>query len=140
MITRMSLDDRRAAGLAARERTPRSAHSGWEPATDRPSPVTVLEEQNAGREPDLVPVRHGRMLVSPFTFYRGAAGIMAGDLKATPRAGLDVQLCGDAHLLNFGAFGSVLDFAVSYADQNERDYAEFASAVRSGRLPVVEGV
>jgi uncharacterized protein (DUF2252 family) len=106
MITRMSLDDRRAAGLAARERTPRSAHSGWEAATDRPSPVTVLEEQNAGREPDLVPVRHGRMLVSPFTFYRGAAGIMAGDLKSTPRAGLDVQLCGDAHLLNFGAFGS----------------------------------
>jgi uncharacterized protein (DUF2252 family) len=106
MITRMSLDDRRAAGLAARERTPRSAHSGWEPATDRPSPVTVLEEQNAGREPDLVPVRHGRMLVSPFTFYRGAAAIMAEDLKSTPRAGLDAQLCGDAHLLNFGAFGS----------------------------------
>jgi uncharacterized protein (DUF2252 family) len=106
MVTRMSLDDRRAAGLAARERTPRSAHSGWEPATDRPSPVTVLEEQNAGREPDLVPVRHGRMLVSPFTFYRGAAAIMAEDLKSTPRAGLDAQLCGDAHLLNFGAFGS----------------------------------
>ena len=106
MTVRASLDDRRAAGLAARERTPRSAHSGWEPAADRPSPVAVLEAQNAGREPDLVPVRHGRMLVSPFTFYRGAAEVMAEDLKATPRAGLDVQLCGDAHLLNFGAFGS----------------------------------
>jgi len=106
MTVRTSLDDRRAAGAAARERTPRSAHSGWEPATDRPSPVKVLAEESAGREPDLVPVRHGRMLASPFTFYRGAAGIMAEDLKATPRSGLDVQLCGDAHLLNFGAFGS----------------------------------
>jgi len=106
MTVRASLDDRRAAGLAARERTPRSAHSGWEPAADRPSPVSLLEEQNVDREPDLVPVRHGRMLVSPFTFYRGAARIMAEDLKGTPRAGLDVQLCGDAHLLNFGVFGS----------------------------------
>jgi uncharacterized protein (DUF2252 family) len=68
--------------------------------------VTLLAEQNAEREPDLVPVRHGRMLVSPFTFYRGAARIMAEDLKDTPRAGLEVQLCGDAHLLNFGVFGS----------------------------------
>jgi len=106
MTERISLDDRRAAGLQARARTPRSAHSGWKPAAGRPGPVTVLEEQNAGREPDLVPVRHGRMLVSPFTFYRGAASIMAEDLKGTPRAGLDVQLCGDAHLLNFGVFGS----------------------------------
>ena len=106
MTERISLDDRRAAGLQARARTPRSAHSGWKPAAGRPGPVTVLEEQNAGREPDLVPVRHGRMLVSPFTFYRGAASIMAEDLKETPRAGLDVQLCGDAHLLNFGVFGS----------------------------------
>ena len=106
MTVRVSLDDRHAAGLGARTGTPRSAHSGWEPATDRPSPVTMLGEQNADREPDLVPGRHGRMLVSPFTFYRGAARIMAEDLKCTPRAGLDVQLCGDAHLLNFGAFGS----------------------------------
>jgi uncharacterized protein (DUF2252 family) len=106
MTVRVSLDDRYAAGLAARPGTPRSAHSGWQPATDRPSPVAMLEEQNADREADLVPVRHGRMLVSPFTFYRGAARIMAEDLKHTPRAGLDVQLCGDAHLLNFGAFGS----------------------------------
>jgi uncharacterized protein (DUF2252 family) len=103
---RISLADRRAAGLAARERTPRSAHARWEPASGRPGPVTVLEEQNAGREPDLIPVRHGRMLVSPFTFYRGAASIMAEDLRGMPRSGLDVQLCGDAHLLNFGVFGS----------------------------------
>ena len=79
---------------------------GWAPATDRPDPVALLEEQNATREPDLVPVRHGRMMVSPFTFYRGAAKIMAADLKDTPTAGLDVQLCGDAHLSNFGVFAS----------------------------------
>ena len=78
----------------------------WGPAADRPDPVALLEEQDATREPDLVPVRHGRMMVSPFTFYRGAAKIMAADLKDTPVAGLDVQLCGDAHLSNFGAFAS----------------------------------
>ena len=76
------------------------------PAQDRPDPVALLEEQNATREPDLVPVRHGRMMVSPFTFYRGAAKIMAADLKDTPTAGLDAQLCGDAHLSNFGGFAS----------------------------------
>jgi uncharacterized protein (DUF2252 family) len=73
---------------------------------DRPDPVVLLEEQNLTREPDLVPVRHGRMMVSPFTFYRGAAKIMAADLKDTPVAGLNAQLCGDAHLSNFGAFAS----------------------------------
>jgi uncharacterized protein (DUF2252 family) len=76
------------------------------PAGDRPDPVGLLQEQNASREPDLVPVRHGRMLVSPFTFYRGAAKVMAADLAGTPTAGLDTQLCGDAHLSNFGAFAS----------------------------------
>ncbi len=73
---------------------------------DRPDPLALLEAQNHTREPDLVPVRHGRMMVSPFTFYRGAAAIMATDLKDTPRAGLTVQLCGDAHLSNFGGFAS----------------------------------
>ena len=66
----------------------------------------LLEEQDATREPDLVPVRHGRMMVSPFTFYRGAAKIMAADLDGTPTAGLTCQLCGDAHLSNFGVFAS----------------------------------
>ena len=74
------------------------------PVPDRPDPVALLEAQNTTREHDLVPVRHGRMKVSPFTFYRGAAKIVAADLKNTPRAGLSVQLCGDAHLSNFGAF------------------------------------
>src|SRR5215207_9079884 len=101
-----SVDDRRAAGEVARDRTPPASHAGWAPATDRPDPVGLLEEQNITREPDLVPVRHGRMLVSPFTFYRGAAKIMAADLKDTPTAGLQVQLCGDAHLSNFGVFAS----------------------------------
>ena len=76
------------------------------PAADRPDPVALLQAQNLTREPDLVPVRHGRMMVSPFTFYRGAAKVMAADLKDTPTAGLNVQLCGDAHLSNFGGFAS----------------------------------
>ena len=99
-----SVDERTERGRAAREQTPPSAHAGWAPAPGRPDPVALLEEQDATREPDLVPVRHGRMLVSPFTFYRGAAKIMATDLKDTPTAGMNVQLCGDAHLSNFGGF------------------------------------
>ena len=93
-------------GRRARERVAPSGHAGWVPAADRPDPVALLEEQNVTREPDLVPVRHGRMMVSPFTFYRGAAKIMAADLKDTPTAGLNVQLCGDAHLSNFGVYAS----------------------------------
>jgi uncharacterized protein (DUF2252 family) len=93
-------------GKEARDRTPPSSHAGWVSAPGRPDPVELLAEQNLTREPDLVPVRHGRMLVSPFTFYRGAAKVMVADLAATPTAGLDVQLCGDAHLSNFGVFAS----------------------------------
>jgi uncharacterized protein (DUF2252 family) len=100
------IDERRARGEDARGRTSPSSHMKWSPATGRPDPVALLEEQNLTREPDLVPVRHGRMMVSPFTFYRGAAKIMAADLKDTPVAGLNAQLCGDAHLSNFGAFAS----------------------------------
>jgi uncharacterized protein (DUF2252 family) len=105
-IAHPSVEERRAQGKEARDRTPRSSHTGWEPAGDRPDPVGLLQEQNATREPDLVPVRHGRMLVSPFTFYRGGAKIMAADLDDSPVAGLQVQLCGDAHLSNFGVFAS----------------------------------
>ena len=101
-----SIEQRRARGDEARSRTPPSSHAGWTPPSDRPDPVDLLEAQNRTREPDLVPVRHGRMLVSPFTFYRGAAKIMAADLAGTPTAGLQVQLCGDAHLSNFGVFAS----------------------------------
>jgi uncharacterized protein (DUF2252 family) len=105
-VAHLSPDERRAKGSQAAEQTPPSSHFGWQPAEDRPDPVALLEEQDATREPDLVPVRHGRMMVSPFTFYRGAAKIMAADLKDTPVAGLDAQLCGDAHLSNFGMFAS----------------------------------
>jgi uncharacterized protein (DUF2252 family) len=101
-----SLEVRTARGNEAREKTPLSAHANWMPAEDRPDPVSLLEQQNAVREQDLVPVRHGRMMVSPFTFYRGAAMIMAADLAKSPVAGLNAQLCGDAHLSNFGLFGS----------------------------------
>jgi len=105
-IAHPSIDERRTSGDEARTRTPLSSHSKWKPAMDRPDPVALLEQQNRNREPDLVPVRHGRMMVSPFTFYRGAAKIMAADLAETPVAGLGAQLCGDAHLSNFGAFAS----------------------------------
>src|SRR6478609_8984292 len=105
-IAHPTVSDRRAAGARARVQVPPSSHAGWRPAAGRPDPVALLEAQNVTREQDLVPVRHGRMVVSPFTFYRGAAKIMAADLAGTPTAGLDVQLCGDGHLSNFGAFAS----------------------------------
>ncbi len=101
-----SLEDRRESGKTARARAPRAAIADWEPASDRPDPVELLESQNEVREPDLVPLRRGRMSASPFTFYRGAAKIMASDLATLPTAGLQVQLCGDAHLSNFGAYAS----------------------------------
>jgi uncharacterized protein (DUF2252 family) len=97
---------RAAAGKAARAQAPRSGHAEWKPAGDRPDPVELLESQATSRVEELVPLRYGRMLVSPFTFYRGAAAVMAADLAKTPRSGFDVQLCGDAHLSNFGAYAS----------------------------------
>jgi len=98
--------ERAARGKQARKSAPRSAHAAWEPATDRPDPVALLEEQAAERAPELVPIRYGRMLVSPGTFYRGGALLMASDLAGTPDSGLTAQLCGDAHLMNFGLFQS----------------------------------
>src|SRR4051794_24502506 len=101
-----SKPERLARGKAARAEVPRSAHAGWEPPSVRRDPIAVLEEQALTRVPELVPIRHGRMLVSPFTFYRGAAALMAADLAAVPRTSLQVQLCGDAHLSNFGAYAA----------------------------------
>ncbi|HUL86090.1 MAG TPA: DUF2252 domain-containing protein [Actinomycetota bacterium] len=98
--------ERAALGKAARTGSPRSSHGTWEPAADRPDPIALLEGQAATRLPELVPIRYGRMLATPFTFYRGAAVIMAADLAATPRSGITTQVCGDAHLSNFGLFGS----------------------------------
>ncbi len=103
---RPSRAKRSRRGKHARRPVPRSAHAAWEPAPDRVDPVALLEEQAASRVPELVPIRYGRMLVSPFTFYRGAARIMAADLATTPDTDITVQCCGDAHLSNFGVFGS----------------------------------
>jgi uncharacterized protein (DUF2252 family) len=93
-------------GRAARKVVPRSAHGEWSPTLDRPDPIALLEGQAATRLQELVPIRYGRMLVSPFTFYRGAAAVMAADLSATPDSGIVVQACGDAHISNFGGFAA----------------------------------
>ncbi|MEA3510202.1 MAG: DUF2252 domain-containing protein [Actinomycetota bacterium] len=101
-----SVDQRKAYGKSLRESTPRSSHAEWSPSPDRPDPVDLIESQNDGRLQWLVPVRRGRMVENAFTFYRGAALIMASDLSTTPSTGLTTQICGDAHLSNFGAYGS----------------------------------
>ena len=103
-VVHFTVAERTAHGKAARAEVPRRSLGLWEPSLRRPDPVDLLEEQAATRVPELVPIRYGRMLVSPFTFYRGAAYLMASDLSVGPRTGLHVQLCGDAHLSNFGVF------------------------------------
>jgi uncharacterized protein (DUF2252 family) len=106
VVPHLTVAERAAHGKAARAEVPRSSHATYEPPSRRSDPIKLLERQAKTRVPELVPIRYGRMLVSPFTFYRGAALIMASDLAATPRSGLHVQCCGDAHLSNFGVFGS----------------------------------
>jgi uncharacterized protein (DUF2252 family) len=150
-IEHLSVEERKAHGKESRKRISQSSHAGWKPAPDRPDPVALLEEQDATREQDLVPVRHGRMLVSPFTFYRGAAKIMAADLKDTPRAGLTTQLCGDAHLSNFGVFASperALLFDLNDFDETlpgpfeydvKRMSASFTIAARNNGFTQAEG-
>ena len=103
-IVHLDPDARRARGRGARQNMPRSAHAEWFPAPDRPDPVELIAGQEITRVPELLPIRHERMLVSPFTFYRGAAILMASDLATQPDTGLRVQACGDAHLANFGGF------------------------------------
>jgi uncharacterized protein (DUF2252 family) len=105
-VPHLSVAERVARGKAARAEVPRSSHAAFEPSSARLDPIDLLERQATTRVEELVPIRYGRMLVSPFTFYRGAAFIMAEDLAATPRSGLTVQCCGDAHLSNFGVFAS----------------------------------
>src|SRR3954451_13788598 len=106
MAEPLSPAESEAAGKKAREATPRKTLGRWEPASGRQSPVAIIRRQNKSRVPELVPIRHGRMSESAFTFYRGGAGIMAADLGAAPHTGLTVQLCGDAHLSNFGIFAA----------------------------------
>ena len=105
-VEHLTLAERAANGRAARADVPRSVHATWEPSASRPDPVALLEEQAETRVPELVPIRYGRMLVSPFTFYRGAAYLMASDLSKPRTRDRSVQLCGDAHLSNFGVFAA----------------------------------
>jgi uncharacterized protein (DUF2252 family) len=105
-VEHLTIAERAARGKAARKLAPLPVHGEWQPSSVRPDPVSLLEEQGASRVPELVPIRYGRMLVSPFTFYRGAAYLMASDLASALQTGLSVQLCGDAHLSNFGVFAA----------------------------------
>ena len=102
----MTVDERRALGREARKAAPRASHGSWTPAADRPDPIALLRAQDEDRMEDLVPIRWGRMSASPFAFYRGSAALMAADLAPLPRTDLTAQLCGDAHLANFGLYGS----------------------------------
>jgi uncharacterized protein (DUF2252 family) len=136
-----------ARGRARREQVSRADHARWEPPPDRPDPVAILEEQAVTRVPDLVPIRHGRMLTSPFAYFRGAAAPMAWDLAHTPTTGIRVQCCGDAHLLNFGMFAApdrrlvfdINDFNETLPAPFEWDLkrlaASFAVAARDNGFP-----
>jgi hypothetical protein len=106
VVPQRSRDQLYATGKATRDSCPRLSHAGWNPRADRPDPIEILEASNKGRLPELIPVRYGRMIPSPFAFFRGAAAIMASDLAHTPATGIRVQVCGDAHLMNFGAFAT----------------------------------
>src|SRR5260221_505776 len=127
-------------GKEARQRAPRSSHAAWKPDPKRTGPVEVLAEQDKSRVPELVPVRYGRMLTSAFTFYRGAAGIMAADLASSSDSGLRVQLCGDAHLSNFGVFQApdrrlvfdINDFDETHPGPFEWDVKRLAASVAIG--------
>ena len=140
-------DRERRTGRRRRTVVPRTSQAVWEPAAGRPDPIALLDAENAGRVPALVPVRWGRMLESPFAFIRGAAGLMAADLARTPSTGLHVQLCGDAHMANFGVFASperrllfdVNDFDETTPGPWEWDLKRLAaSAVVVGRVSGIE--
>jgi uncharacterized protein (DUF2252 family) len=133
---------RREYGKTLREQLPHSSHSAWEPDPDRPDPISLLQEQDASRLQDLVPIKYGRMVASPFAFLRGSAAVMAADLSNTPSSGLEVQLCGDAHLSNFGVFATperklvfdLNDFDETHPGPWEWDLKRLAaSAVVAGR-------
>jgi len=102
----LSADERAAKGKALRKIVPRGSQAGWKPFEGRRDPVDLLNESNQGRIPELIPIRFGRMSASPFAFYRGSAVLMAADLAHTPTSGIRVQACGDAHMMNFGAFAT----------------------------------
>ena len=146
-----SAEERRAAGKRLREKTPRDAHAEWRPPAKRLDPIALLRAADAARVPQLVPIRYGRMLASPFTFYRGSAAVMAADLAHTQATGVHVQACGDAHLLNFGGFATPereLIFDINDFDETapaawewdvKRLAASFVLAARSNGLPESAG-
>jgi uncharacterized protein (DUF2252 family) len=145
-----SRKERLAVGEALREMVPRDRHANWKPSADRRDPIDVLEQSNRDRVPELVPIRYGRMLRTPFTFLRGSAGLMAYDLATTPKTGLRVQACGDCHLLNFGLFATPernLVFDINDFDETlpapwewdiKRLGASFAVAARDKRFSDAE--
>ena len=136
VVPHLTVAEREARGKAARREVPRDSHAAFTSGFLRADPVELLERQAATRVSELVPLRYGRMLVSPFTFYRGGALIMASDLAGTPRSGLTTQVCGDAHLMNFGAFGSperhlvfgINDFDETYPGPWEWDVKRLAAS------------
>jgi uncharacterized protein (DUF2252 family) len=134
--------ENRSLGKAARQQVPRSSHGKWQPATGRPDPIAILQAQDKGRLKHLLPIKYGRMLESPFAFLRGSAAVMAADLAVTPVSGMEVVLCGDAHLSNFGIFATperqlvfdINDFDETYPGPWEWDLKRLAaSAVVAGR-------
>jgi uncharacterized protein (DUF2252 family) len=147
-VAHLGAAERAAHGKLTRKRVPRSSHGPWMPDADRPDPVGLLEQQAESRVAELVPLRYGRMLASPFTFYRGAALLMASDLASAPRTDLTVQLCGDAHLSNFGVFAAPdrqLVFSLNDFDETlpgpfewdlKRMVASFAIAGRSRNFSI----
>jgi uncharacterized protein (DUF2252 family) len=119
-VRQLTVSEHVTLGERARSQVPRESHGAWKAAPDRVDPVALLEAQAQGRIPELIPIRYGRMLASPFAFYRGAAAIMAADLAGTPVSGLRTQICGDAHLSNFGGFASPdRDFVFDINDFDE---------------------
>jgi uncharacterized protein (DUF2252 family) len=149
-VDHISAEEAERQGKTARVTVPRTLHAAWAASAGRRSPVDIIAEQATTREPDLVPIRHGRMMVSPFTFYRGAAAVMAADLGGTPSSGMRVQCCGDAHLLNFGGFTSpersmlfdVNDFDETLPGPWEWDVKRLAASIevagRDGQLKPVD--
>ena len=135
-------EDRRKMGKALRRDVPISSHGDWSPAADRPDPISLLQAQDVGRLQHLLPIKYGRMVESAFAFLRGSAVVMAADLAGTPTSGLQVQLCGDAHISNFGVFATperklvfdVNDFDETHPGPWEWDLKRLAaSAVVAGR-------
>jgi uncharacterized protein (DUF2252 family) len=149
-VVHLSVGERAASGKAARARVALGVHGEWAADADRPNPVSLIEEQDRSRLPDLLPIRHGRMAASPFAFFRGAASVFAADLSVAPATGIDAQLCGDAHLSNFGGFASpertmvfdVNDFDETLPGPFEWDVKRLAASLeiaarQSGAKPAV---